>query len=118
MHVQILRLILTSLFVFLLLGCTRSDAVKPTDISGQSNDNTAVDLSEVSGEVKEVFERLSGWDIEELDIAECPDKYSSRITSGETNAWISRHEEELKEFGFIAKWNCDTRIYELFEIEL
>ncbi len=116
---KILMLMLIGYCLVLSLGCLagsgKLDATELTDSSEKYN-NKPLDLSELPDEAKIIFEKLNrGGD--EIDVVECPDQYPGRVTSGETDAWISRRKEELEELGFIAKWNCDTKVYELFEAE-
>src|SRR5262249_21552661 len=64
---------------------------------------------DILSEPQALIDKLNSWHKEELDIAECPDRYPGRDASGETHGWISRHQQELKRHGFVATWNHDTR---------
>lgn len=120
MRIQTLIFILSGIFPALLFGCTENlnplagdEQIDP----GRQSINKTIDLSEVSPEVKASFQRLNEWDIEVIDVLECPDKYPGRITSGEANGWIAAHKDKLKELGFVVEWNCDTKAYKLFKVK-
>ena len=68
---------------------------------------------EILSEAQAVLENLNRWDKVELDIAESPEKYPGRIASGETHGWILTHQHQLKQLGFVARWNRERRIYEI-----
>ncbi len=48
---------------------------------------------------------------DECDVAERPDAYPNRASSGETNGWIHSHREQAAEHGIIAVWSVSRRRY-------
>lgn len=62
---------------------------------------------------QQLVDQLNGWHHHELVVYNEPHDYPLHITSGETNAWISTHLEELEKHGASARWNSDTDRYEL-----
>lgn len=65
----------------------------------------------------EILERLNSWDKTEIDAYERAEYYHKEknyIASGETEGWISSNKEELNKLGYMAIWNSEKLIYELF----
>ena len=64
---------------------------------------------------EEALKNLNDWNPEELEALECPSKYPGRVVSGETNAWVSMHKQELQSLGLNGRWNCEKKVYEIID---
>jgi hypothetical protein len=72
-----------------------------------------VDWRDNLDEAIDILNNLEDWDTQSLDANECPCWYPHQVGTGETEAWISVHREQLLRLRFNVQWNHETMSYEL-----
>jgi hypothetical protein len=61
-----------------------------------------------------ILQELNSYNVDRVDLVECPEQYPGCIDNGEANGWIGSRQERLKTLGFSAKWNRGRKQYELY----
>ena len=61
------------------------------------------------------LKRLNGWHREECDVAERPSQYPGRVSSGETNGFISSAKEALARLGVSVGWDHAAGVYRVIQ---
>jgi hypothetical protein len=57
---------------------------------------------------------LNDWDLEDMDILECPNRYPpGYVASGEASAWIHIDKLKLRDLGVYVRWNCKISAFEI-----
>ncbi len=54
---------------------------------------------------------------DEMDVAECPDKYTEHDISEDVRSRMMDYKQKLRGYGLVPKWNCDREIYELYKLD-
>ena len=87
--------------LFLFAGCSNSDnvnrqtaGVPAAEAIPTENDSPDVGWPK---DPQKLVDHLNDWHADELLAYNEPERFPNRMTSGETNGWISVHEEQLKE---------------------
>ena len=106
--------LLPVLALALLAGCNGTPDADNSSQSGQeaSQGNSAAD-SGWPTEPQELVDHLNDWHADELLAYNEPERFPDRVTSGETNGWISAHEEELKKIGILIEWDKTGQKYKI-----
>lgn len=107
-------LTLTWLILLVTLGCCPRPGRQSRSTRAPVSMKEETRMPEpVSAKVRALIQKLNSWYRDELDVAECPNEYPGRKPSGETRGWILTYKEGLSELGFEARWNCQSKVYEL-----
>ncbi|MEM6798757.1 MAG: hypothetical protein AAF589_04515 [Planctomycetota bacterium] len=64
---------------------------------------------------QELVDHLNDWHADELLAYNEPERFSNRVMSGETNGWISAHEDELKKLGVMIAWDKTDQAYKIVD---
>ena len=112
-----LRNIVMSLFLVSLAGCnyTPDDNEGSSQIEQDAAQETPQE-DQISGWPKEpqkLVDHLNDWHADELMAYNEPERFPNRKTSGETNGWISAHEDELNKLGVTIVWDKTQRKYKI-----
>ncbi|MBO6938104.1 MAG: hypothetical protein JJ863_24255 [Deltaproteobacteria bacterium] len=109
----------TALILALLVACSHPADPEGEPTSGETDvaepevaDAEPLSLPSLSEEGLAVLDRMSEWCTnqgDDCDVAERPDAYPDRISSGETNGWIHSHREQAAEHGIAAVWSVSLR---------
>ena len=109
--------LLPVLILVALAGCYNTQ-----DDNGDSSQVEQVAVQEMAREDQEsgwprdpqrLVDHLNDWHADELLAYNEPERFPNRATSGETNAWISAHEDELTKFGVTIVWDKTDKKYKI-----
>lgn len=112
---KLLVILLFNLLVAAGLGALLYHAIRrSSEGAGQRAVPPSASPTAAPSEAQAILNRLNnkyGPDL--IEIVECPE--GGIEDDGEINGWISARQEELDKLGFVAKWNRERRIYELYK---
>ena len=112
----IVILFFASVFVG-MAGCNGSSDRANGNRSSESVKNKPVDAPQSepdSGwpkETQKLVDHLNDWDANELIAYNEPERFPNFKTSGETNGWISSHQEQLSNLGVEISWDKQMQKY-------
>ena len=108
--------LLVLLVIIMPTGCSR---ITDDEHLSQTKQNTADQMNQRSKESgwptdpHDLVDHLNDWHAEELLAYNEPERFPDQITSGETNGWISTHEEELRKLGVSVAWDKTDQKYRI-----
>ena len=107
--------LLSVLLLVAMVGC--ADTPDDNGDSSQVEQDTAQEMPPDEQNLgwpkdpQKLVDHLNDWHADELLAYNEPERFPNRVTSGETNGWISSHEDELKKLGVTIGWDETDQKY-------